>query len=50
MSIFKVPQRYKLMGYQPLSVFDAAATFVSPDLCRTLRTGAEVNNMLLGYF
>ncbi|XP_067298914.1 cilia- and flagella-associated protein 221 [Pseudorasbora parva] len=37
----KVPQRYRLMGYQPLSVFDAAATFVPPDLCRTLRTGAK---------
>lgn len=37
----KVPQRYRLMGYQPLSVYDAASTFVSPDLCRTLRTGAQ---------
>ncbi|XDV14664.1 hypothetical protein PO909_014880 [Leuciscus waleckii] len=37
----KVPQRYRLMGYQPLSVYDAAATFVPPDLCRTLRTGAQ---------
>ncbi|XP_051766641.1 LOW QUALITY PROTEIN: cilia- and flagella-associated protein 221 [Ctenopharyngodon idella] len=37
----KVPQRYRLLGYQPLSVYDAAATFVPPDLCRTLRTGAQ---------
>ncbi|KTG33837.1 hypothetical protein cypCar_00016727 [Cyprinus carpio] len=37
----KVPQRYKLMGYQPLSVYDAAATFIPADLSRTLRTGAQ---------
>ncbi|XP_016432153.1 cilia- and flagella-associated protein 221-like [Sinocyclocheilus rhinocerous] len=37
----KVPQHYRLMGYQPLSVYDAAATFIPPDLCRTLHTGAQ---------
>lgn len=35
------------MGYQPLSVCDAAATCIPPDLCRTLRTGAQVN-MFMG--
>ncbi|XP_052402216.1 cilia- and flagella-associated protein 221 [Carassius gibelio] len=37
----KVPQRYKLMGYQPLSVYDAAAAFIPADVSRTLRTGAQ---------
>ncbi|XP_051557964.1 cilia- and flagella-associated protein 221 [Myxocyprinus asiaticus] len=37
----KVPQHYKLMGYQPVSVYDAAAAFIPSLLCRTLRTGAQ---------
>ncbi|KAI7810989.1 cilia- and flagella-associated protein 221 [Triplophysa rosa] len=37
----KVPQYYRIMGYQPVSVYDAAATFIPSHLMRTLRTGAE---------
>ncbi len=48
-SFLKVPQHYKLMGYQPLSIYDAAATFIPPDRSRTLHTGAQVN-MHMCYF
>ncbi|KAL1021897.1 hypothetical protein UPYG_G00019440 [Umbra pygmaea] len=37
----KVPQHYKLMGYQPVSVFEAAANYILPIQPRTLRTGAQ---------
>ncbi|XP_067117055.1 cilia- and flagella-associated protein 221 [Osmerus mordax] len=37
----KVPQHYKLMGYQPVCPFEAAANHMPPGLPRTLRTGAE---------
>ncbi|XP_056586967.1 cilia- and flagella-associated protein 221 [Triplophysa dalaica] len=37
----KVPQYYRIMGYQPVSVYDAAANFIPSNLMRTLRTGAE---------
>ncbi|TRZ02507.1 hypothetical protein DNTS_000083 [Danionella cerebrum] len=37
----KVPEHYKLMGYQSFPVYEAAASFVPSDLCRPLRRGAE---------
>ncbi|XP_062866472.1 cilia- and flagella-associated protein 221 [Trichomycterus rosablanca] len=37
----KVPQRYRIMGYQEMSVHDAQASFVHAKLCRPLRTGAQ---------
>ncbi|KAM5151895.1 cilia- and flagella-associated protein 221 [Mantella aurantiaca] len=37
----KVPQHYKLMGYQPLSTHSASSTYHSRQLARPLRSGAE---------
>ncbi|XP_021464399.1 cilia- and flagella-associated protein 221 [Oncorhynchus mykiss] len=37
----KVPQHYKLMGYQPVSAFEAAASYIPPTQPRTLCTGAQ---------
>ncbi|MBN3307531.1 PCDP1 protein, partial [Amia calva] len=37
----KVPQRYRLMGYQPVSAMAASASFVPQALARPLRSGAE---------
>ncbi|XP_002660420.3 cilia- and flagella-associated protein 221 [Danio rerio] len=37
----KVPQQYRLMGYQPLSAYEAAASYIPPELSRPLRTGAQ---------
>ncbi|XP_076008549.1 cilia- and flagella-associated protein 221 [Genypterus blacodes] len=39
----KVPQHYKRMGYQSVSVWDAFNCYISPALARPLRTGA-LNN------
>lgn len=40
---FKVPQHYKLMGYQPVSAFEAAASYIPPTQPRKLLTGAQVS-------
>lgn len=37
----KVPQQYKLLGYQPHNVHNASMSYVPPTLMRTLRTGAD---------
>ncbi|XP_036418359.1 cilia- and flagella-associated protein 221 isoform X2 [Colossoma macropomum] len=37
----KVPQHYRLMGYQEVSAYDAAVSFVQYELHRPLRTGAQ---------
>ncbi|XP_019897594.3 cilia- and flagella-associated protein 221 isoform X2 [Esox lucius] len=37
----KVPQHYKLMGYQPVSAFEAAANYIPPSQPMTLRSGAQ---------
>ncbi|KAL7845948.1 hypothetical protein AOLI_G00241400 [Acnodon oligacanthus] len=37
----KVPQHYRLMGYQEVSAYDAGVSFVQSDLHRPLRTGAQ---------
>uniref|UniRef100_A0A4W5K9U4 Cep192-like domain-containing protein n=1 Tax=Hucho hucho TaxID=62062 RepID=A0A4W5K9U4_9TELE len=39
----KVPQHYKLMGYQPVSAFEAAASYIPPTQPRTLCTGAQLS-------
>ncbi|XP_042369202.1 cilia- and flagella-associated protein 221 isoform X2 [Plectropomus leopardus] len=36
----QVPQHYKLMGYQPVSAWEAFNSFIPPALARPLRTGA----------
>ncbi|KAK3530210.1 hypothetical protein QTP86_018052 [Hemibagrus guttatus] len=37
----KVPQHYKLMGYQEVSVYDFKDFFARKNQCRQLRTGAQ---------
>ncbi|KAK1802774.1 hypothetical protein P4O66_021311 [Electrophorus voltai] len=37
----KVPQQYRLMGYQEVSAYEAGTSFVRTDLARPLRTGAQ---------
>ncbi|KAI4894617.1 hypothetical protein NFI96_027382 [Prochilodus magdalenae] len=37
----KVPQHYKLMGYQEVAAYDAGASFVHSELRRPLCTGAQ---------
>ncbi|KAB5523289.1 hypothetical protein PHYPO_G00150870 [Pangasianodon hypophthalmus] len=37
----KVPQHYKLMGYQEVTVYDSKASFAHKNQCRLLRTGAQ---------
>ncbi|XP_017573245.1 cilia- and flagella-associated protein 221 isoform X2 [Pygocentrus nattereri] len=37
----KVPQHYRLMGYQEVSAYDAGVSFVQSELHRPLRTGAQ---------
>ncbi|XP_066517148.1 cilia- and flagella-associated protein 221 [Hoplias malabaricus] len=39
--ILKVPQNYKLKGYQKMSAYDTGSSFVSSELRRPLRTGAQ---------
>ncbi|KAF7666584.1 hypothetical protein LDENG_00098890 [Lucifuga dentata] len=36
----QVPQRYKLMGYQPVLTWEAFNSYIPPTLARPLRTGA----------
>lgn len=38
----QVPQRYQLMGYRPVSVWQAFSSYSPPTLARPLRTGAPV--------
>lgn len=38
----QVPQHYKLMGYQPVSAWDAFSSCIPATLARQLRTGAPV--------
>ncbi|KAM4626083.1 cilia- and flagella-associated protein 221 [Discoglossus pictus] len=42
----KVPQHYKLMGYQPVSVQEASSSYRTRELVRPLRRGAEDELML----
>ncbi|XP_015214048.2 cilia- and flagella-associated protein 221 [Lepisosteus oculatus] len=37
----KVPQHYKQMGYQPVSVFHVSSSYLPQTLARPLRSGAE---------
>lgn len=44
----QVPQHYKLMGYQPVSAWDAFSSCIPATLARQLRTGALVTMQCSG--
>ena len=41
----QVPQQYSILGYSSHSVASASSGYVPPNLVRSLRVGAEVNNL-----
>lgn len=43
----QVPQHYKLMGYQPVSVWDALHSYITPHLARPLQTAPPVTKLLM---
>lgn len=42
----QVPQHYKLMGYQPVSVYDALHSYITPNLARPLQSAPPVTKQV----